>query len=384
MIPEGETELKLNEYSWNKLGNMLYIESPAGVGFSYIDSESEEELYVDDQTVAQDNLEAVLNFFVKFPQFKKNDFYISGESYAGIYIPMLANKILEYNEKQVESDKIRLKGFLVGNGVADWNYDTSPAVYDFAFTHHLISYEMRAQFNKVCITEPDEAECNKIKEEIDTKNLADLNMYDLLRDCYFPPEGTPKETYKDSFYYQYARWAFPQLKKKFGQTKKRNFLSFIEENKKEISLAPPCVDVTNIETYFNRADVQSALHVKSRKWGLCDDAVGSRYKILPEGSIYLYPKLIKSGLKIVIFSGDTDMAVPFNGNQKWIDNLKMEIVSPWRSWRADNDAENVAGYRVIYDGLTFVTFKGVGHMAVAWHARDAYYMLKQYLADKDL
>ena len=34
MIPEGESELKLNEYSWNKLGNILYIESPAGVGFT--------------------------------------------------------------------------------------------------------------------------------------------------------------------------------------------------------------------------------------------------------------------------------------------------------------------------------------------------------------
>lgn len=64
----------------------MYISSPQGVGFSVGTPER-----LDDGTVAEYNLKALLTFFIKFPNLKKNDFYMTGESYAGIYIPYLAN-----------------------------------------------------------------------------------------------------------------------------------------------------------------------------------------------------------------------------------------------------------------------------------------------------
>ena len=79
----------INEYSWNKAANVLYIESPGDVGYSYIDSGLDDDIKVDDDIVAKNNLNAILSFFLKFPEYKNRDFYISGESYAGIYIPML-------------------------------------------------------------------------------------------------------------------------------------------------------------------------------------------------------------------------------------------------------------------------------------------------------
>ena len=106
-----------NEYSWNLVANMLYIESPGNVGYSYIDSTSDYELEVNDDIVAEDNLKALLDFFNKYPSYKGKDFYISGQSYAGIYIPYLAYKILKYNEQVVSSKKINLKGIIVGNGI---------------------------------------------------------------------------------------------------------------------------------------------------------------------------------------------------------------------------------------------------------------------------
>lgn len=77
-----------NQYSWNREANMLYIESPAGVGFSYCEGVKECNHW-DDDIVAADNLAAVLAFFDKFPEFKANELYISGESYAGMYVPYL-------------------------------------------------------------------------------------------------------------------------------------------------------------------------------------------------------------------------------------------------------------------------------------------------------
>ena len=100
----------------------------------------------------------------------------------------------------------------------------------------------------------------------------------------------------------------------------------------DVQLSPPCLDNDAPIKYFNRADVKSALHVKSSiVWDMCSDDVTGNYVISQEASYYLYPKLIAAGLKIMVFSGDTDMAVPYNGSQRWIDSLKLEILSPWRS-----------------------------------------------------
>ena len=77
---------------------MLYIEAPAGVGFSIMGNIANN--YTNDNITAQDNLQALVQFFfVKFPEFSTNEFYIAGESYAGIYVPMLADHILTFNSK---------------------------------------------------------------------------------------------------------------------------------------------------------------------------------------------------------------------------------------------------------------------------------------------
>lgn len=67
------------------------MESPAGVGFSYSSSQN---YSTDDDQTAADNYAALLNFFDKFPEYESNDFYITGESYAGVYIPTLAVLVL--------------------------------------------------------------------------------------------------------------------------------------------------------------------------------------------------------------------------------------------------------------------------------------------------
>jgi carboxypeptidase C (cathepsin A) len=77
----------INPYSWNKRANVIYLEAPAGVGFSYA---SNAYIRTNDTQTAKDNMAGLRLFFDKFPSYLGNDFYLSGESYAGIYIPMLA------------------------------------------------------------------------------------------------------------------------------------------------------------------------------------------------------------------------------------------------------------------------------------------------------
>jgi carboxypeptidase C (cathepsin A) len=96
MFKPNSTEMFINPFAWNLRANVLYLESPAGVGFSI--GQNKSDLIANDTTTARDNLLAMRLFFLKFPGMKKNDFYITGESYAGIYIPTLAKAILDFNE----------------------------------------------------------------------------------------------------------------------------------------------------------------------------------------------------------------------------------------------------------------------------------------------
>ena len=66
-MDDGATTFRVNEQSWNREANMLYIEAPAGVGYSYCIVS--EECKFDDNNEAKDNLNALLYFFSrKFPE----------------------------------------------------------------------------------------------------------------------------------------------------------------------------------------------------------------------------------------------------------------------------------------------------------------------------
>ena len=381
---DDDGKFNMNEYSWHRAANMLYIESPGDVGYSYIDSKLDYELEINDDIAAKDNLNALLDFFDKFPSFKGKDFYISGESYAGIYVPTLAYQVINYNKAVVESKKINLKGILVGNGVADWNYDTTYAMIDFAFTHHLTSYELRLDYNNYCLIDYNESKCEEVFDEIDSL-LEDINIYDYLRKCEMPTTEDGEINYYSNYFLK-CPWAFRKLEKKQKMMKGKPE-SYIKNNKKDknLRLSPPCISDEAMMNYFNRDDVKSALHVKmDKEWELCSGDVSKRYGRLEKGSIWAYPTIISSGIRVLIFSGDTDMAVPFNGNQAWIKNLKLEVEKSWRQWRAYDDSDNVSGYVIDYKGLTFCTIKGTGHMAPQWKPKESYYMLTKFLNNEYL
>ena len=104
--------LELRPFRWNRLSNMLFIEAPVGVGLSYSLTNDYKN---DDDRTAIENSEALNHFFTLFPQYKASPFFLSGESYAGIYVPTLTEKILDrIKENQWTGPPI--KGIAVGNG----------------------------------------------------------------------------------------------------------------------------------------------------------------------------------------------------------------------------------------------------------------------------
>ncbi|KQK14831.2 hypothetical protein BRADI_1g18852v3 [Brachypodium distachyon] len=105
VMSDGKT-LYRNPYSWNHVANVLFLESPTGVGYSYSNTTADYSRFGDNKT-AEDAYLFLANWMDRFPEYKRREFYIAGESYAGHYVPQLAHQILRRS-----SPSINLKGIM--------------------------------------------------------------------------------------------------------------------------------------------------------------------------------------------------------------------------------------------------------------------------------
>ncbi|CAK9144394.1 unnamed protein product [Ilex paraguariensis] len=142
--PNGEVLVR-NEYSWNREANMLYLETPIGVGFSYSTVSSSYEA-VNDKITARDNLVFLNRWFRKFPQYRNRSLFITGESYAGHYIPQLAELMVQFNKKE---KLFNLKGMALGNPVLEFVTDFNSRA-EFFWSHGLISDSTYKVFTSTC------------------------------------------------------------------------------------------------------------------------------------------------------------------------------------------------------------------------------------------
>ncbi|XP_030788252.1 probable serine carboxypeptidase CPVL isoform X3 [Rhinopithecus roxellana] len=69
--------LRDRDFPWTTTLSMLYIDNPVGTGFSFTDDSHGYAVNEDD--VARDLYSALIQFFQIFPEYKNNDFYVTGE-----------------------------------------------------------------------------------------------------------------------------------------------------------------------------------------------------------------------------------------------------------------------------------------------------------------
>jgi len=144
--------------------------------------------------------------------------------------------------------------------------------------------------------------------------------------------------------------------------------------------------------------VKAAIHVKSTiKWQICSAKINSNYIHDITDMVPIYRSLIGNGTRVLVYSGDTDAAVPFTDTQYWISYanylitpiglltvvsffrqlLNQPVQSLWKPWYLNNQ---VAGFVSQYTGLTFVTVKGAGHMVPQTKPPQALKMFTSFLA----
>ncbi|XP_017701690.2 serine carboxypeptidase 1-like [Phoenix dactylifera] len=341
---DGKT-LSRNQYAWNNVANVLFLESPAGVGFSYSNTSTDYTSNGDKRT-AKDSYTFLVNWLKRFPQYKSRDFFITGESYVGHYAPQLASLILQQN-KLPNHTVINLQGIAIGNAYVDTKTNDQ-GEYEFLWSHALISDEAYAEVLQACnfiSTEEDSTSCLTAANNAraTSGNIDEYNIYAPI--CLHA------------------------------------------ENRTKSSLAmadfDPCTE-DYVTSYLNNPKVHEALHVDITKstipWQGCSDAVGYSWKDAPASVLPLIKKLIGSNeTRLWLYSGDVDGVCSTAATKYAIKELKLPVRDSWKAWYYN---EQVGGYVVGYQGLVFVTVRGAGHMVPSYQPERALALISSFIQGK--
>ncbi|XP_030230769.1 lysosomal protective protein isoform X2 [Gadus morhua] len=375
LIQDDGVSLEYNPYSWNKISNMLYLESPVGVGFSY----SKDKNYVTNDTeVSMNNYLALKQFFKLFPEYSKNQLFLTGESYAGIYIPTLAERVME-------DPAFNLQGIAVGNGMASYELNDNSLVY-FAYYHGLLGNQLWAQLQTFCCSKGKcdfynnhNVNCSKNLEEV--QNIvysSGLNMYNLYAPC---PGGVGQRVGMDG-----GSLVLRDLGNSFTRhpaTQRLKQLRGAASLFKNVRLDPPCTNSTPSTLYLNNAYVRAALHISpdALPWVLCSSVVNLNY-----GRVYMevskqYLKLLGALVyRVLVYNGDVDMACNFMGDEWFVESLQQKVDVQRRTWTYQDKAGlQVGGFVKEFCNLAFLTIKGSGHMVPTDKPAAAYTMFSRFL-----
>ncbi|KAG9086035.1 Cell death protease [Ceratobasidium sp. 370] len=330
---DGKGGLKLVENGWEEYTHVVYVDQPPGTGFSY--TSTNKYLHELDEA-ASHVIQFMKNFYAVFPELEEMDTYLAGESFAGQYIPYIADALLK-----TSSPKAPLRGVAIGNGWIDGR-SQYPAYVDFALEKGLIKRDTK-EFERI---DRQMQRCwkalNATSSGKDHVNIGDcegvmnsitdslitsvngkqmcLNVYDIRLSDDFPACG--------------MNW-------------------------------PP--DLKDVYTYLRRKDVISSIHAtaKAEAWTECSGTVAQSFSTrVSPASVTLLPGLLERGIKVMLFNGDQDFICNYMGAERLISKLS------WSGGVGMGNATTLgwtvngtqAGWWQQSRNLTYVKVAGASHM----------------------
>jgi carboxypeptidase C (cathepsin A) len=386
--PNRDGNLIPNQYAWNKLANMVFLEQPVGVGFSY--SDNADDYSIGDDQAAKDNLATILGFLERFPEFAKTQLFLTSESYGGHYLPTWASAIIDYNDGLADSSKrINFQGFAVGNPYTDY--------------YSGVGAEMETYWGKQLLPKPSWDKyvangCLEVSQQLNNsacsylilefmRKIGNLNPYALdYPVCLSGQQRAFREFIYGTNAFAYGANKQSVLDKSVQSTFDKSVQSTFE----------PCAD-EYAAAYLNRADVKAAIHVRSDiVWDECSRTTKYKLadKMLPMEKYY--PKILNSKthpwLRVLVYSGDDDSVCGTIGTQRWIYDLGFSVAKSWDTWYVDGQT---AGYitnfktekyingrkinDIVSSRFAFVTVHGAGHEVPTYKPREAFELFRMYL-----
>ncbi|XP_074358546.1 serine carboxypeptidase-like [Apium graveolens] len=321
---ENNLSLTWNDFGWDKVSNLIYVDQPIGTGFSY--SSDDDDIRHSEEGVSNDLYDFLQEFFKAHPQYVKNDFYITGESYAGHYIPAFSARVHQGNQKK-EGIHINFKGFAIGNGLTDPEIQYK-AYTDYALDNKLIKKSDYNDINKLIPS------CEK-----------------AIKLC------GPNDERSCLTAYRICNNIFNDIMSLVGN---KNYYDIRKECEGDL-----CYDFSNMEKFLNQKSVRDALGVGDIDFVSCSstvyDAMITDWMRNLEVGI---PELLEDGIKMLVYAGEYDLICNWLGNSKWVHAMawsgQKDFVAASTIPFLVNGAE--AGQMKSHGPLTFIKVHNAGHM----------------------
>ena len=343
-----------NPSSWSSEASLLVWEQPSGVGFSRCLGGCP--AVWNDTSSAEANVAILRAFYAMHPEARTRGLFISGESYAGIYVPLLAQQVLH------SSDLPQLRGAAVGNGCV--GYGVSGGCGLDALDVFVSTIERKApgvdrqllataraacpgELNRGLLPSQLSASCKAAMEAL-IRDLGDYNFYHWASPC--GPEGQ-------------GNWGDGS--------------------------AFACGNGV-LEAYLALPETQRALNVIGageppltwQQW----DGDSQFYNITTADALPAYRELLEHNVSVLIYNGLADTGVPFVGAEKWVPLVAgPKIARARRKWGSGFGGTGFAGWVITYgSGLTLATIAGAGHMVPGDRPVQAQSMLTSWLGGVEL
>ncbi|KAF8986367.1 hypothetical protein BGZ46_005552 [Entomortierella lignicola] len=360
---DGGNTWTLNPSSWHNQGHVVYIDQPFGTGFSHNST-----VVPNEDSIGDTMVQFYLSFFAAFPQTKTMNMFITGESYAGRYVPYMAKHVLAYNT-QNPSSKINLKALAIGNAYIDtspnndyigllpylqahpWLYGNSNSWLTSAQS---IVSQMKTTSN--CATAQSDttvsSACVRLENKFYNSQPNPVN-YPLDSSC--TNGGSP--LYYDPYN-----------------------IAITDCNQAQIDMS---LAQASWEYYLNLKQVQAQIHIgASQSYSDCVNINSGIYRsdpsIVPK---YFLGSLIDGGLKVTLYSGLLDTVVPHTLTELAISQItwggKQGFASTSTTPVYAGSSSTQSGSYHSERGLSYVTVNNAGHMVPRDDPLTAYWIITQ-------
>jgi hypothetical protein len=362
-------QLIYNPFGWSNFSNVLVVDTPPPVGFSYCDpigptGDGYSCGSWNDSYTAQSNYGFLINWYKGFSEFMSNELYIVGESYAGVYVPTLAREIVLGNP----SIPINLKGFAIGDGCMGTDVlcgGGDGPYYTIEFMHghgqfSLLLYQtiisscskadlLNGHLNATC-----EALIDKMWNEIG--GYYSYNLYD--------------ECYDNNIFLKNRNWWDKSLP------------SSLRGAENDYPCPGSAMDI-----WINRTDVRVALNVPvNANFFSADNGNGFNYKLTEPNILpFINDAISQYNLRVLAYNGDADPSInSFATQDIYISYLISQgyQYKEWRPWTLDG-VQQMGGYVTEFPNFSYLTIRGSGHMVPEYKPPASASFMSAWISNKD-